>query len=360
MNDNNQQAQLAENSKNGSTRRHFLKSSSLGAAAMAASVSHIYQAQAAEPSNINPDQPTTESKKMNNKAKITLVQLTDNGNPDDAVKRMSQYFQQAAEYGSDLIVFPEYILGRKVPITHRTVQKFYDMARQHKMYAIAGLIENHAKKWATTALMVDRSGNLLGRYLKCHPACGPYPYFWPPVDGNDMEARSVLGNQFKVFHLDFGPVGILQCYDGYFPEAWGCISYSGAEIVLWINGRPGMVEDSYCIMPSRCYGCVVGATISNGKNTGFAAAQELGWLEAPGEPEESRLFPRIKKPGDACVHATVNLENLRKTRKHLRTMHQRRPDLYGLLTQDVKMWQDYPDIPWNRTEAPERVNKAQL
>ena len=110
MKDNNQQAQLGENSKNGLTRRHFLKSSSIGAAAMAASVSHIYQAQAAEPSNINSDQPTTESKKMNNKAKITLVQLTENNNPDDAVKRMPQYFQQAAEYGSDLIVFPEYIL----------------------------------------------------------------------------------------------------------------------------------------------------------------------------------------------------------------------------------------------------------
>ena len=37
---------------------------------------------------------------------------------------MAPFFQQAAEYGSDLIVFPEYALGRKIPITHPTVQKF--------------------------------------------------------------------------------------------------------------------------------------------------------------------------------------------------------------------------------------------
>ena len=84
-----------------------------------------------------------------------------------------------------------------------------------------------------------------------------------PTEGDDREARGVLGSQFKVFHLDFGPVGILQCYDGYFPEAWGCTSYSGAEIILWINGREGMVEDSHCICAAQCYGCVVGGTQPN-------------------------------------------------------------------------------------------------
>jgi hypothetical protein len=105
---------------------------------------------------------------------------------------------------------------------------------------------------------------------------------------------------------------------------------------------------------------VVGANISNGKNTGFAASDALGWIEAEGDREEGRLFPRIKEPGDGCVHATIDLYNLRKTRKHLRTMHQRRPELYGRLVHDVKMWQNYPYIPWNHPLAPERVNKAQL
>jgi len=220
------------------------------------------------------------------------------------------------------------------------------------LLAVASIIK------AIACRSIVYNGTLLGRYLKSHPASGPAPHYWPPIKGQDNEARGVLGSQFKVFHLDFGPVGILQCYDGYFPEAWGCTSYLGAEIILWINGREGMIEDSHCLTASQAYGCVVAANISNGKNTGFAG---LGCItNARGTPEESRLYPRIKVPGDDCIHATIDLAKLRWKRKHLRTMHQRRPDMYHLLTQDVTMWQNYPEIPWDYPECAELVNRAQL
>jgi len=293
---------------------------------------------------------------MKDECRMTMVQLTDKKDPESAIERMPAFFEKASEYGSDLVAFPEYVLGQRITIEHERVQRFFALAREHSMYAVAGLVESHGTKWATTALLVDRSGNLLGRYLKSHPASGPPPHWWPPMEGSDGEARGILGNQFKVFHLDFGTVGILQCYDGYFPEAWGCTSFAGAEIILWINGRQGMIEDSHCIFASRAYGCVVGANITNGRNTGFAG----GFVSAEGEPEEMRLFPRLKEPGDGCVHATIDLKKLRHHRKHLRTMHQRRPEMYGLLTQDVKMWQDYPEIPWDYPECEDLVNKAQL
>jgi len=341
------------------TRRAFLRSSGLSVAGLfGATVARGTQATSTKREAMRDpagsDRGSQEDPKI---AKITLVQLTTQGGPDSVIARMPDFFVQAADYGSDLIVFPEYVLGNRISIDHERVQRFFSLARQYKMYAIAGLVENHGKRWATTALVVDREGNLLGRYLKSHPASGPPPHFWPPLKDRDHEARGVLGSQFKVFHLDFGPIGILQCYDGYFPEAWGCTSYSGAEIILWINGRRGMVEDSHCLMASKAYGCVVGANITNGRNTGFAGP---GCIQAEGVREESRLFPRIKEPGDACVHATVNLSRLRWRRKHLRTMHQRRPEMYTLLTQDVKMWQDYPEVPWDYPECPEFVNRAQL
>lgn len=60
------------------------------------------------------------------------------------------------------------------------------------------------------------------------------------------------------------------------------------------------------------------------------------------------------------MHATINLAHLRRLRKHLRTMHQRRPELYGRLVEDVKIWQDYPDIPWDHPECQDLANKAKL
>lgn len=290
-------------------------------------------------------------------AKITLVQLTlRDQTPDSVIERMPGFFQQARDYGSDLIVFPEYVLGYQITADHPRVTRFCELAREHDMYAIAGLVEKHGERWATTALLIDRKGEIIGRYLKTHPASGPAPHFWPPLPGSDAEARGILGSQFKVFHLDFGTIGILQCYDGYFPEAWGCTSYQGAEIILWINGRDGMIEDGHCRFASLAYGCVVGATITDGKNTGFSGQG----VSAPGTREESRLFPRIKQPGDACVHATIDMTQLRRHRKHLRTMHQRRPELYERLTEDVEMWQDYPEIPWDYPECAELVNQSQL
>ncbi len=296
---------------------------------------------------------------MKNDARVTLVQLTDTGDPESVLRRMPAFFERAADFGSDLIVFPEYVLGNRIPISHDNVRRFAALAGEHRMYAIAGLVETHNERWSTTALVVDRNGNLLGRYYKTHPASGPAPHWWPPLPECDGEARGILGHQFKVFHLDFGPIGILQCYDGYFPEAWGCTSYAGAELILWINGREGTVEDFHCLSAASAYGCVVGANITNGRNTGFAGPFGQ-FVLADGEREEMRLFPRIKERGDGCVHATIDLAKLRHHRKHLRTMHQRRPDLYGALVHDVRMWQDYPDIPWDYPECAVLVNKSQL
>lgn len=298
---------------------------------------------------------------MKDSVKITLVQLTDTGDGDSVIQRMPDFFQQAAEYGSDIIVFPEYVLGNRIPIDHERVTRFRALAEKHSIYAISGLIESHGTRWATTAIVVDRKGNILGRYLKSHPASGDLPYYWPPASTSPSvaEAQGILGNQFKVFTLDFGPIGILQCYDGYFPEAWGCTSYAGAEVILWINGRDDQIEDAYCVAAADAYGCVVCANISNGSNTGFIGPHGT-CITGSGEPEPGRLFPRIVTKGDACIHATINLHELRKQRKHLRQMHQRRPEMYGLLTQDVKIWQDYPDIPWIHDECESLTNKSQL
>lgn len=339
----------------GVSRREFLHAAGMGIAG-APLLSAACATSPAGQAN-GPKETRKDGKPMKDKAKITLVQLTSKSGPDAAIEKMPAYFDEAAKYGSDLIVFPEYVLGSQITIEHPRVQRFLGMAREHGMYAIAGLVETHNERWSTTALMIDRQGNLLGRYYKAHPASGPAPHWWPPVPGEDGEARGILGDRFKVFHLDFGPVGILQCYDGYFPEAWGCTSFLGAEIILWINGRGGMIEDANCIFAANAYGCVVGATISDGKNAGFAGP---GCVNALGKPEESRLFPRIPEPGDACVSATIDLHELRWRRKHLRTVHQRRPELYTTLTQDVKIWEDYPDIPWDKPDYGQYVNRAQL
>jgi len=51
------------------------------------------------------------------------------------------------------------------------------------------------------------------------------------------------GEELPVFKFDFGTVGILTCYDGWFPEPARVMSLKGAELLIWINGRGNSVED---------------------------------------------------------------------------------------------------------------------
>lgn len=341
-------------------RRTFLQATGTGLCG-ALSLAHSPPIEAATPQpDLNPKELSMDKTPLT--ARITLVQLTQDPNAAPAIERMPAFFQKAAEVEADLVVFPEYVLGHNIGPDDDVAKRFFELAKKHHLYAITGCVERHGNnQWCTSAWLVDRNGLLIGRYLKTHPASGPAPHFWPPLPGQDAEARGVLGGQFQVFHLDFARIGILQCYDGYFPEAWGCTSYLGAEIILWINGRDGIIEDPYCITAANCYGCVVGGVITAGHNTGFAGPGCVSPLGGPSDPpEEMRLYPRLKKPGDSCISALINLSELRWKRKHLRTMHQRRPDLYGLLTQDVKMWKNYPEIPWDHPECATLVNKAQL
>ena len=299
-------------------------------------------------------------------ARATLVQLTDNGDGDDAVSRMPAFFREAKEHGSDIIVFPEYVLGSHIDGDHPRIRRFLQLVAEHGMYAIAGFIENHGTRWATTAILVDRQGRVLDRYLKIHPAAGDPPYHWPPIPGaaSAAEAEGILGGQFKAFPLDFGVIGIIQCYDGLFPESWACTSYAGAEVIFWINGREGAVESHYCLTAAECQCCVVAANITNGKNTGFAGPWGLG-VRALGREAETpfvygQLYPAVATPGDAAVHAELDLVEIRKRRKHHRIFHQRRPELYHPIVNDVTVWKNYPHIPWVDPEAERQVNSAGL
>ena len=300
---------------------------------------------------------------MRDSIRISLVQFPENrdASPDATADRLPAFFKQAAAYGSDVIAFPEYVLGRHVTLDHPPVQTLMQLAGEHNMYAVGGIIERlDETKYATTALLVGRDGKLIGRYVKAHPAAGIGPWWWPPVPGHDEEARSQLGDGFKAWDLDWGKLGIIQCYDGYFPESWGCTSFAGAEVILWINGRPSSIQDAHCIYPAHAYACVVGANVSDGGNTGFAEPMYGRFVHSEGTREEGRLFPRIAEPGDGIVHATIDLNQLRALRKHHRMQHQRRPELYGRITQHAKMWEAYPDVEWSHPDAPDYVNKAQL
>ena len=256
----------------------------------------------------------------------------------DPTAAMLPYIDRAGKDHADLVVFPEYVLGHTAvpgPVT----DKIAKAAASNHIYVIVGVWEDRPDgSYSDVALVLDRDGTIFGRYLKTHAAVDNYegdpPWSKPPGGKdrqwflkNDPEWRMKKGVNFPVFPLDFGKVGIEICYDGWFPETARALSLNGAELIVWINGRPGSVED-YIVKSVVFQSHVAMATTNQAYGGGAMIANIHGW-----SPE---ILARAPDRQEAYIVATVDLAEVRRQRALSRDFQQRRPEIYQPLTEPIK------------------------
>lgn len=246
----------------------------------------------------------------------------------DPTEAIVPYINKAGEDDAQLVVFPEYVLGR-IPVPGPTTKKISQAAAANRIYVIVGCWEVCSDdSFANAALLFDRAGKIIGKYYKTHAAVdrweGAPPWSKPPSGKdtewfikNDPEWIMKRGEDLPVFDLDFGRIGILTCYDGWFPESFRVLSLKGAEILVWINGRGGAVEDF--IVKSATFRNHV-AVVSTNQAYG-AGTMIADW--------PTRILARCPDRKESYITATINLKNIRRARKYSRNFQQRRPDLYG-------------------------------
>jgi predicted amidohydrolase len=85
---------------------------------------------------------------------------------------------------------------------------------------VAGIYERDGPLVYNTALLIDRQGNVAGKYRKTH------------LPETEVDGGLTPGSSYPVFRTDFGTVGIQICYDYFFPEVTRQLALGGAEIVL--------------------------------------------------------------------------------------------------------------------------------
>jgi predicted amidohydrolase len=88
------------------------------------------------------------------------------------------------------------------------------------MYLVAGLIERDGKAAYNTSVLIDRHGNVAGKYRKV---------FLPR---EEIEGGLTPGDSFPVFDTDFGRIGIMVCWDAEYVEAARSLAGKGAEVIL--------------------------------------------------------------------------------------------------------------------------------
>lgn len=272
------------------------------------------------------------SGRMKDTVKIAAAQVDLTPNSQNTIIK---YIDRAGTDGADMIVLPEYIMDAftlpYAPDSH--VAQVAAAAKRNHIYVIVGgweefekgaLAELKEKHFSNTALLFGRDGEIIGKYRKVHGAVGEPPHFWPPKPKADLEWLMQEGNEFPVFDLDFGKVGIMICYDGYFPETANILSLNGAEIVAWINGREGSIEDFIVRADMyRNYIAMVATNLGPGKGTMIGT-----WPE--------RILAKIDQTGSHYIVADIDLKDLRFRRANSRVHHQKKPAAYKAITEP--MW----------------------
>ena len=93
-------------------------------------------------------------------------------------------------------------------------------AKEYSCFLLFTFHEICNGKRYNTAILLDRNGDIAGRYRKTHLTIAEYEMGLTP------------GDELLVFDTEIGKIGILICYDGYFPEPARILALKGAELIL--------------------------------------------------------------------------------------------------------------------------------
>jgi len=172
--------------------------------------------------------------------KLGLIQMGMSATPADNVSRAEGFIRDAAGKGAQVICLPElfntlyFCIEQNVdnfdlaePIPGPTTERLCALARELEVVIVVPLFEKGgiAGVYYNSVAVIDADGTLLGSYQKTHipqdPGFEEKFYFTP---GDDINS---------VWHTRYGKIGVLICWDQWYPEAARLIALSGADIILY-------------------------------------------------------------------------------------------------------------------------------
>lgn len=153
------------------------------------------------------------------------------------------YIAEAGARGVDLLVFPETYPG-PVAAAHRydIIEPLRAAARRHGVAVVAGTTEKAPGDEAAyyiSAVVISAEGEVLGQYRRTHPRGEVYRGLYSA--GPWWEFDYVEADDFPVFDLGWGKLGVSICSEVFVPEVARTLADNGAELCVFPTGT--MIED---------------------------------------------------------------------------------------------------------------------
>ena len=265
--------------------------------------------------------------------------------------RAVAYVEEGVRAGAQLVTFSEGYPGPShgpMDDAGKPIAAMCDLARKHRVYIAASDLEPNPEIQGTyflTLKLIAPSGDILANYKRVQP---DHMYLNEYLHGGRMHV--LPGNEIMVVPTDLGNIGLQICSELFVPEISRIQMLKGAQIIIApVNGqhsktRPRLADTWRCVARARaaenlCYVIVTqnifregvqGVGIIAGPEEAIAASHDAGvivgdldldrleWFRTRYYEPEFFEEPSERKPITRCRPGQI---------------HDRRPELYGLLVQ---------------------------
>ncbi len=262
-----------------------------------------------------------------------MVQFKASTSKDVNLKKIISYIKKAATKNATLVAFPEFMMfytnSSQTPkqlanlaetINGDFVSSIANTAKENKIQVVGSFYEKSRKKDRVydTSFVIDKTGKVISTYRKIH--------LYDALGFRESDKMASGSKIAKPVKTSLGKVGMMICYDLRFPEMSRSLATAGSEILIapsaWVKGK--MKEEHWItINKTRAIenGCYVIAPDQVGN---IYCGRSLVV-----DPYGKVILDMKKKQGTGFVK--IDLKKVKKTRKVLPLLKNRRTDVYPTL-----------------------------
>jgi len=264
-------------------------------------------------------------------SKVAIVQFKASTNKKQNLKKILDYIEKASKKGAQLCAFPEFMMfytsssqtskelsSLAETINGNFVKTIAKAAKKNSIQVIGTFYEKSRKKNRVydTSFLINKSGKVVSTYRKIH--------LYDALGFKESDKMISGSKIIKPSKTSIGKIGMLICYDLRFPEMSRILTTSGSEILVvpsaWVKGE--MKEEHWITLnKTRALenGCYVLAPDQVGN---IYCGRSLAV-----DPFGKILLDMKKRHGIAIVN--ISLDKVKKTRKVLPLLKNRRVDIYS-------------------------------
>lgn len=275
---------------------------------------------------------------MKERFDVALAQI--DCKPGDKVgnlKKIEQAAVRAQKQGAELLILPElsltgyvvrdqiYELAEEIPgPSVKRIEAFAKKAGLHIIFGMPELSKNTQATLHNTAVLVGPKG-FIGKYRKMylptHSIFEEKRYFRP-------------GYQPAVFDTDLGKIGLIVCYDIYFPEVVRLTRLEGAQLIVCISASPAVRRTFFEVL----------TTARAIENTAFLAFVNLAGIEDGLQfwggsrllGPNGRVLVQAKHDEADFVTAEIDYSDIRSIEAFIPVLKDLRPELFDKLKKSAE------------------------